>query len=94
MDEVDCVNIYKKHFKKQRLVAQLIFESEKSKVGSNHPRTVLAQAFYASYFTRSKKKLKKLRNNFKESIPLLIDQIRNDSETSNISQKSQRRFSL
>jgi len=92
LDEVVAL-IFTKNFQKAETVAQSIFENEKSKVGSNHPRTVLAQAFYAVTL-QEQKKIEEAKKNFKEAIPSLIEQIRNDSETSNISKKSQRRFSL
>lgn len=92
LDEVVAL-IFTKNFQKAETVAQSIFENEKSKVGSNHPRTILAQAFYAVTL-QEQKKIEEAKKNFKEAIPSLIEQIRNDSETSNISKKSQRRFSL
>ncbi|NCV88418.1 MAG: tetratricopeptide repeat protein, partial [Oxalobacteraceae bacterium] len=92
LDEVVAL-IFTKNFSKAESIAQSIFENEKNKVGAKHPRTVLAQAFYAVTL-QEQKKIEEAKKNFKEAIPLLIEQIRNDSETSNISKKSQRRFSL
>ncbi|MEY3962332.1 MAG: hypothetical protein RLZ08_710, partial [Pseudomonadota bacterium] len=92
LDEVVAL-IFTKNFSKAESIAQSIFDNEKNKVGVKHPRTVLAQAFYAVTL-QEQKKIEEAKKNFKEAIPLLIEQIRNDSETSNISKKSQRRFSL
>jgi len=92
LDEVVAL-IFTKNFSKAETIAQSIFENEKNKVGANHPRTILAQAFYAVTL-QEQKKLEEAKKNFKFAIPLLIEQVRNDSETSNISKKAQRRFAL
>ncbi len=90
LDEVIAL-IFTKNISKAEIIAKSIFEDEKNKVGQTHPRTILAQAFYAVTLNEQKK-TEEAKNNFKASIPILIEQVRNDSETSNISRKSQRRL--
>ena len=92
LDEVIAL-IFTKNYSKAETLAQSIFETEKNKVGGSHPRTVLAQGFYAITLNEQKK-LEEAKKNFKTAIPILIEQVRNDSETTNISQKAQRRFAL
>ena len=92
LDEVIAL-IFTKNISKAEIIAKSIFEDQKNKVGTNHPRAILAQAFYAVTLNEQKK-TEEAKNNFKAAIPILIEQVRNDSETSNISQKSQRRFTL
>jgi CHAT domain-containing protein len=92
LDEVIAL-IFTKNYTKAETLAQSIFETEKNKVGPTHPRTVLAQGFYAVTLNEQKKS-EEAKKNFKTSIPILIEQVRNDSETTNISQKAQRRFAL
>ncbi|NKA00985.1 MAG: CHAT domain-containing protein, partial [Proteobacteria bacterium] len=92
LDEVIAL-IFTKNYSKAETLAQSIFETEKNKVGPTHPRTVLAQGFYAITLNEQKKS-EEAKKNFKTAIPILIEQVRNDSETTNISQKAQRRFAL
>ena len=92
LDEVIAL-IFTKDFIKAETLAKAMFENEKNKVGATHHRTAQIQAFYATILSEQKK-LDEAKINFKEAIPILIEQVRNNNEAQNLSKKTQRRFSL
>lgn len=70
-----------------------MYQINLKRVGSKHPRTVLTQAFYAMSL-QDQGRTVEAKQHFLQSLPLLVDQARNDSENQTTSLKAQKRFAM
>jgi len=92
LDEV-VASVFANNYSKAETISKALLSYEKTKVGDKHARTAFAQAFYAIALDGQNRK-KEARENFASSIPILIDYVRNNSESQTLSLKNQKRFKI
>jgi CHAT domain-containing protein len=70
-----------------------MYQRNLKSVGPKHPRTALTQGFYAMSL-QEQGHIAEAKKHFTESLPILVEQVRNDSENQTSSLKSQKRFAM